>query len=86
MQETLFLPVCSKKNKCEKCIKSANCFHARRSAKRRLESIRRLKQELDDLKTEHKKAIFEHDLVEAANSLYRIEIGQKVNQRTVVIR
>ena len=60
---------------------SANCFHARRSTERRLERIHRLKQASDDLKTELKKATSEHDLFEAANSLYKIEIGRKVNQR-----
>ena len=60
---------------------SANCFHARRSTERRLERICRLKQESDDLKTELEKATCEHDLFEAANSLYKFEIGRKVNQR-----
>ena len=60
---------------------SANCFHARRSAETRLERIRRLKQESDDLTTELEKATFKHDLFEAANSLYKFEIGRKVNQR-----
>ena len=63
-------------------MKSANCFHARPSAKRRLERIRRLKHESDDLKTELEKATFEHDLVEAANLLYKTEIERKVNQRS----
>ena len=68
--------MCAKKEKCEKCVKSANCFHARPSAERRLERIRRLKHESDDLKT------FERDLVEAANLLYKTEIERKVNQRS----
>ena len=58
----------------------ANCFHARRSTERRLERICRLKQESDDLKTELEKATFEHDLFEAANSLYKFEIVRKVLQ------
>ena len=60
---------------------SANCFHARRSAEKRLDHIHRLKQESDDLKTELKKATSEHDLIEAANSLYKFEIRRKINQR-----
>ena len=73
--------MCAKKEKCEKCVKSVNCFHARPSAERRLERIRHLKHESDDLKTELEKATFERDLVEAANLLYNTEIERKVNQR-----
>ena len=37
----------------------------------------------DDLKIELEKATFERDLVEAANSIYKFEIGRKVQQRNI---
>ena len=72
-----FLPVCSKNRKCKKCIKSTNSFHARRSAERRVERVRRLKQEADVLRIELERAAFELEIIKAANQVYRFEIESK---------
>ena len=48
-----------------------------RSAERKVERVRRLKQEADALKVELERAAFELELIEAANQVYKFEIGSK---------
>ena len=75
-----FLPVCSEERIWKKCKKSRNFLHARRSAERKQERVRHLKQETVALKLEYAKAASELELAEAENQSCKLKVENKKQQ------